>query len=226
MNKDKKKDISYAIAKAGLGSIPLVGAVASELLQLIVTPPLEKRRSEWMEQIGQKLKTLEENQSIDLNDLQENEIFIDVVLQCTQEVIKTSEKEKIGYFQNAILNTAIGENPEIAEIQIFLKFISDFTVWHIKILKLFDEPNEWFENNNKTIPNFMSAGLSNILEIAYPELKGRRQFYDLIWDDLERAGMHKTSGLHASMTGSGLMASRTTDFGKKFLDFITDNPIN
>ena len=226
MDKDKKKEISYAIAKAGLASIPLAGAITSELLQLIVTPPLEKRRTKWMEQIGQRLKTLEENESVNLNELQENELFIDVVLQCSQEVIKTSEKEKIGYFQNAILNTAIGENPELAEIQIFLKFISDFTVWHIKILKLFDDPTEWFENNNKPVPSFMSAGLSSILDIAYPELKGRRQFYDLIWDDLERAGLHKTSGLHTMMTGSGLMASRTTDFGKKFLNFITNNPIN
>lgn len=226
MNKDKKKDIGYAIAKAGLGSIPIVGAAASELLQLIVTPPLEKRRSEWMEQIGQKLKVLEEKESVDLQSLQENDVFIDVVLQCSQEVIKTSEKEKIEYFQNAILNTANGENPELAEIQIFLNFISDFTVWHIKILKLFDEPNDWFNKNNKTVPNFMAAGLSSILDIAYPELKGRREFYDLIWDDLQRAGMHKTSGLHTTMTGSGLMVSRTTEFGKKFLNFITENPIN
>lgn len=223
---DKKKDISYAIAKAGLGSIPIVGAAASELLQLIVTSPLEKRRSEWMEQIGQKLKDLEEKESVDLKSLQENDVFIDVVLQCTQEVIKTSEKQKIEYFQNAILNTANGENPELAEIQIFLNFISDFTIWHIKILKLFDEPNDWFEKNNKTVPNFMSAGLSSILDIAYTELKGRREFYDLIWDDLQRAGMHKTSGLHTMMTGSGLMVSRTTEFGKKFLNFITEPPIN
>lgn len=225
MDKDKKKDIGYAIVKAGLSSIPIVGAAASELLQLIVTPPLEKRRSEWMEQIGQKLKVLEEKESIDLQSLQENEVFIDVVLQCTQEVIKTSEKEKIEYFQNAILNTANGENPELAEIQIFLNFISDFTVWHIKILKLFDEPNEWFVKHNKNVPSFMAAGLSSILDIAYPELKGRREFYDLIWDDLQRAGMHKTSGLHTTMTGSGLMASRTTEFGKRFLNFITYNPI-
>ncbi|MGO4919495.1 hypothetical protein [Maribacter spongiicola] len=224
MDNEKKKEIGYALAKAGFGSIPVVGAAASELLQLLVTPPIEKRRTDWMNQIGVRLKDLEDKKLLALESLPENEKFIDVVLQTTQEAIKTSEKEKIEYFRNAILNTAVGLNPDSSEIQIFLKFVSDFTVWHIKILKLFNDPKEWFEKNEKEIPNYMSSGLSSILSLAYPELKGRREFYDLIWDDLHRAGLHKTSGLHVSMTGSGLMVPRTTEFGKSFLKFITESP--
>lgn len=221
MDKDKKKDVAYAVAKAGIGSIPIIGAAASELLQLLVTPPIEKRRNEWMNKIGERLKELEEEKSLNLEELKDNEIFIDVILQTTQEAIKTSEKEKIEYFKNAILNTAIGEHPELSEIQIFLNFVTDFTIWHMRILKLFDDTPEWFSTHEVSEPNFMEAKLSNILEIAYPELKGRRAFYDLIWNDLERAGFHNTSGLHTTMTASGLMASRTTDFGKAFLDFIS-----
>jgi hypothetical protein len=223
MSKDNNKDIAYAVAKAGLGSIPIIGAAASELLQLIVTPPIEKRRKEWMIQIGEKLKELEEKEGIDLERLRDNDVFVDVVIQATQEAIKTSEKEKVEYFKNAILNTASGEHPELSEIQMFLKLVSDFTIWHIKILKLFDNPTEWFSSNELTAPSFTAAGLSSILEIAYPELKGRREFYDLIWSELKRAGLHRTSGLHSTMTGSGLMISRTTDFGKKFLAFISSN---
>lgn len=225
MDEDKKKDIAYAVTKAGIGSIPIIGAAASELLQLLVTPPIEKRRNEWVNKIGERLKDLEEKKSLNLEELKDNEIFIDVVLQTSQEAIKTSEKEKIEYFKNAILNTAIGEHPDLSEIQIFLNFISDFTIWHMRILKFFDDPSEWFSINEVSVPNFMGAGLSSILEIAYPELKGRRAFYDLIWNDLERAGFHNTSGLHTTMTGSGLMVSRTTDFGKSFLDFITTDQV-
>lgn len=177
-----------------------------------------------MIEVGERLKELEEKNKIDLIDLGDNEIFIDVVLQATQLALRTSEKEKIQYFKNVILNTAIGENPNITEVQIFLNFISTFTVWHIKILKLFDNPKDWFAKNEKTVPNYMSAGLSNILEIAYPEFEGKRDLYDLIWDDLHRAGLHKTSGLHTMMTGSGLLERRTSPFGREFLDFITKNP--
>ncbi len=226
MKKETKNDIAYGVAKAALGSIPIVGAAASELLQLLVTPPLEKRRNEWMIELGEKLKHLEQKEELDLNELSNNDIFIDVVLQATQLALRTSEKEKIEYFKNAILNTAVNENPQITEIQIFLNFISTFTVWHIKILKLFDNPEEWFNKNGKSLPNYMAAGLSNVLEEAYPELSRKRELYDLIWDDLSRASLHKTSGLHTTMTGSGLLVPRTTTFGKEFLKFITENPID
>jgi hypothetical protein len=224
MKKETKDDIAYGVAKVVLGSIPVVGATASELLQLLVTPPLEKRRNEWMIEVGEKLKQLEQKEELDLIKLANNDVFIDVVLQTTQLALRTSEKEKIQYFKNVILNSAVEENPNITEVQIFLNFISTFTVWHIKILKLFDNPENWFKKNGKSLPNYMAAGLSNVLEEAYPELKGKRELYDLIWDDLSRAGLHKTSGLHTTMTGSGLMVPRTTTFGKEFLEFITESP--
>lgn len=226
MKKETKDDIAYGVAKVVLGSIPVVGATASELLQLLVTPPLEKRRNEWMIEVGEKLKQLEQKEELDLIKLANNDVFIDVVLQTTQLALRTSEKEKIQYFKNVILNSAVEENPNITEVQIFLNFISTFTVWHIKILKLFDNPENWFKKNGKSLPNYMAAGLSNVLEEAYPELKGKRELYDLIWDDLSRAGLHKTSGLHTTMTGSGLMVPRTTTFGKEFLEFITESPID
>ena len=226
MKKETKDDIAYGVAKAVLGSIPVVGATASELLQLLITPPLEKRRNEWMIEVGEKLKQLEQKEELDLIKLADNDVFIDVVLQTTQLALRTSEKEKIQYFKNVILNSAVEENPNITEVQIFLNFISTFTVWHIKILKLFDNPENWFKKNGKSLPNYMAAGLSNVLEEAYPELKGKRELYDLIWDDLSRAGLHKTSGLHTTMTGSGLMVPRTTTFGKEFLEFITESPID
>jgi hypothetical protein len=226
MKKETKDDISYSIAKAALGSIPIVGAAASELLQLLVTPPLEKRRNEWMIEVGEKLKQLEQKEELDLTKLASNDVFIDVVLQTTQLALLTSEKEKIQYFKNVILNSAVEENPNITEVHIFLNFISTFTIWHIKILKLFDNPEDWFKKNGKSMPSYMAAGLSNVLEEAYPELTGKRDLYDLIWDDLSRAGLHKTSGLHTTMTGSGLMVQRTTPFGKEFLEFITESPID
>lgn len=226
MKKETKDDIAYGVAKATLGSIPIVGAVASELLQLLITPPLEKRRNEWMIEVGEKLKQLEEKEELDLTKLANNDVFIDVVLQTTHFALRTSEKEKIQYFKNVILNSAVEENPNITEVQIFLNFISTFTVWHIKILKLFDNPENWFKKNGKSLPSYMSAGLSNVLEEAYPELNGKRELYDLIWDDLSRSGLHKTSGLHNSMTGSGLLVPRTTPLGKEFLEFITESPVD
>jgi len=220
MDIDKKKDIEYSIAKAGIGSLPIIGAAASEILQLLVTPPLEKRRTEWMENIGERIKQLENETIIDLTSLQNNDIFIDVVLQITNQALKTSEKEKLDYYRNAILNTALGEHPELSEMQIFLNLISDFTVWHIKILKLIDFPTDWFVQNAKSIPDYSSVDLSNIIEMVYPDLIGRQEFYTLIWEDLKRAGLIQSSRLlHHLYTNS---SSATSPFGEKFLRFISE----
>ena len=48
MVKEKMKDAGYALIKAGLASIPIAGAAASELLSLIVASPLERRCETWM----------------------------------------------------------------------------------------------------------------------------------------------------------------------------------
>ena len=51
---------------------------------MIVTPPLEKWREKWMEEIRNRIKDLEDNSPLNFNSLQDNQIFLDVVLQTTQ----------------------------------------------------------------------------------------------------------------------------------------------
>jgi hypothetical protein len=55
-----KGDMAHALAKPGLSTIPVVGGPAVELFHLLVQPPLEKRRAEWMQAVGEKLQQLEE----------------------------------------------------------------------------------------------------------------------------------------------------------------------
>ncbi len=221
MKSDKAKDIAYSIVKAGLGAVPIAGSAAVELFTHIVTPPIEKRRIAWMHDIGERLEKLEGQGYITLSELKDNPAFIDTVIKTTQYALRTSEAEKIEYFRNALINTAIGESPEQSESQIFLNLLDSYTIWHVRILKLFDNPSHWFETNKiEPLRNVMGGGLKIILEIAFPELKGRTDFCNLIWEDLKRAGLHNSGSLGAMMTGSGLLQNQTTDIGRRFLQFI------
>lgn len=47
LSKPTLKDIFYAIAKGAI-SIPIGGAIASELIPLLVVSPSAKRRDEWV----------------------------------------------------------------------------------------------------------------------------------------------------------------------------------
>jgi len=79
--KRMKGDAAHAIAKAGLLAVPVIGGSAAELFQNVIQPPLEKRRTEWMVQVGEKLQELEEN-GLKIDELQENEEFISTSNAC------------------------------------------------------------------------------------------------------------------------------------------------
>ena len=98
---------------------------------------------------------------IDINELANNEQFIDVVIQATTFALRTSQKEKIDALKNAILSTAVEYNINDTKSQIFLNQINRFTNWHIKILQFIESPTDWFKNAQKPLPS------SKVTDIDY-----------------------------------------------------------
>jgi hypothetical protein len=223
INKTTKSDVLYAAVKAGLGSIPVLGSAATELFGLVVTPPLDKRRQEWMNEVAEKLKALEENNKIDFISLSQNEQFIDTIIQATSFAIKTSEQEKIAALKNAVINTALNESPAKTKSQIFLNLVDTFTAWHIKILTFFDNPRLWFTKSGQSPPNLMMGSMFSVLISAFPSLAGQDELVDVIWNDLHDAGFHQSSGLKTMMSGDGTLAERTSQLGKEFIHYISEH---
>lgn len=210
-----KGDVAHAIAKAGLSAIPVLGGLAAELFQQTVQPPLEKRRTEWMKTVGEKLQQLEA-QGLNLEDLQANENFLSVVMHATQAAMRTHDLAKREALRNAIANVAVGQAPDETTQYLLLSFINDLTEMHARILKLFHRPD---------VPNGIGmAGLSTVLESVIPELRGRRGLYDQLWRDLYSRGLVNTESLHVTMSASGLAAQRTTELGATLLKFISEHP--
>lgn len=219
--KATKLDIAHSIIKGSIGTIPVVGSLASEIFGLIISPPLEKRKAEWMNDIAEKIFNLQENRGVDLNNLKENQIFIDIVLQATSLALKTSEKVKLDSFKNAIINAALGFNSDVTKNQLFLHQLDKFSALHIIILNFIDNPSKWFNDRQKEIPNIMMGSLHGLIIEAYPDLKNQDDILDLIWEDLKTAGFHKSGSLKSMMTINGVLSERTTTLGKEFLSFIT-----
>jgi hypothetical protein len=195
---------------------------ATELFTRLVTPPLERRLAEWRQLISDELYRLSQEQDINLDDLQQNDHFIDTVLSATQAAIRTSQEAKREALKNAILNAAIETEPDESLQQMFISFVDEFTVWHLKLLDLFTDPNEWLHRNASSFQSRKGSitSLESLLLEAFPELKGKNDFYDQVWNDLNNRGLTSTSGLRVMMSPQGVMASRSTDMGKKFLIFV------
>ena len=205
-------DVAHAITKAGLSIVPVVGGPAVELFQYVIQAPLEKRREEWMARIGEGISKLV-SEGPNLEALRDNEQFVSVVMQATQIAVRTHQQEKLEMLRNAVLNVATGKSTDESLQTMFLNFVDVFTEWHVRMLRFAQAPP-----GNR---DAMMGGLSHVLEGAFPELRGQREFYDSVWHDLFQRGLINTDSLHVTMTGAGLVAKRTTGHGDKFLAFIT-----
>jgi hypothetical protein len=212
-------DSAHAVARAVLDGIPVVGSAAVELLQAIITPPLERRRNEWMSDVAEAIRELQ-RRGLRPEKLRDDPVFIDTVLSASQAAIRTSQAEKRHALRNAVINSALPGAPDVAIQQMFIALVDRFTEWHLRLLKLFQEPGEPYSQAGGA--QLYMGGLSSVLETVYPELTGRRSFYDLVWSDLNAAGLLNTSTLHVTMSGQGLLAKRTTELGDTFLAFISE----
>ncbi|MBL4699487.1 MAG: hypothetical protein JKX70_11715 [Phycisphaerales bacterium] len=219
--KTSKGDVGHAIAKGVIGSVPVLGSAGAELFSFVVSAPIEKRRNEWMEQVGERLRTLESDRGLSLEELQQDEEFIDMLIQASTIALRTSQQEKQEALLNAISNSTSSTSIQSAIKQMYLRLIDDFNEWHIRLLKLFSNPPQWFsEHGVKPPQNITMGSLELVLKAAYPELKTKRAFYDQVWRDLNVAGLVSTDSLQGGMSGQGMMQLRASERGKEFLWFI------
>lgn len=213
-------DAAHSLAKAAIGSVPIVGSAGAELFAYVVQAPYEKRREEWMREAGDAIAALQKTAGIDLEQLRDNPGFTDTVLAATQVALHTRSELKRQALLNAITSSGSPSAPTEAEQATYIRFIDELTDWHLKIVSLFQDPPRWFQRNGKTAPDLYMGSLSAVLEAAFPELRGRRDQYDHWWRDLHSRGLVNTDGLHTTMTGAGALSSRTSDRGNGFVAYI------
>lgn len=216
-------DKALAIGKAILSDIVPLGGTFAELAGQFIHTPYQKRIEEWQEQVGEALDRLASNTGVRLEDLQSDPKFVDTVLHASQVALRNANAEKRTALRNAILNSGLPSAPDEAQRQMFLNMVDAFTPWHLRILALFDNPMTWFKRAGRQPPSFsFSSSLQQLLEIAFPELRDQRDFYDQVWKDLNDRGVVNTPGLRTMMSATGAFEERTTPFGRAFMAFISE----
>ena len=218
--KESVGDHGHALTRAGLGAIPFVGQAAVELFNKVITPPIEKRRDEWRRTVGERLDDLEKRGALNLDDLADNESFGTTVLQASYAAIRNHQNEKLNALRNAVLNSALPSPPDESLQQVFLNLVDTFTVWHLRLLDLLENPVRWFQVHGEGPPSIHIGSLDSVIEAAFPELQGKRDFYDQVVKDLHDRGLIEIESVHTIMSGRGLMEERASSMGLQFLRFI------
>lgn len=215
------EDIAQVVAKAAVSAIPFAGGPAAELFALIFRPSLERRRDEWITAIASAVEELQERvEGITPESLAQDESFITVALHASQIALRNHQTEKLAALRNAVQNSALSSAPEDDLKLMFVDLVDTLTPWHLRILKLVSDPPAWFAERGIPWPALMMGGFSSVLEAAFPELRGRRDFYTLLGRDLYTRGLTGIDGFSGLVSGPGLRERRTTAFGAQFLGFI------
>lgn len=214
-------DTVLTFVRAALSAVPVAGSPAVELLSLLVTPPIEQRRNDWMEMVADGICQLQQEEKLRVEDLPTNDAFIDTVLQATQAAVRTASESKRAALRNAVLNSALPNSPDETKRQIFVRLIDDFTEWHLRILDVFTDPPAWFQSRGRSVAEQMLAGsLMRVLKDAYSEAEEHQDLLDLIAKDLHRRGLMGPDGLRAMISARGATSKNTTTLGDEFLTFI------
>lgn len=214
--KEKALDTVEIVAKTALSVIPVGGALATSVYDTVKGNCLSKRQEQWKDALEERLSKLETT----LEDIGNNEFFTTALVKATELAMKTARKEKMEYLANSVVNSL---NPDIDEekLIVFLSLLDKYTVSHIKIIYFFNNPKRF---DGISSSSYMMGSPSTPLFQVFPELNNG--LFKKMYDDLYTDGMVNTENLNVTMTGSGMVAKRTTQLGDDFLRFILDSSKN
>jgi hypothetical protein len=221
--KKSASDVAREVGRAVVSLVPAAGGPLQVVFENFFTSPIERRKEAWLRQLADVVKEVEGRVAeLTPEKLAENEAFVTVAMQASQIALRNHQQAKLEALRNAVLNAALPNPPQEDEQMIFLRLIDQLTPWHLGVLSVLDEPVRWMERNGVANPGWGMGGTSTVLEHCLPKLHGQRDTYDQIVRDLQSEGLlGQGQFLHVMMTGGGMVASRTTDRGKRFIRFIT-----
>lgn len=209
--KEKALDTLEIVGKTALSAIP-GGAFVTSVYDTVKGNCLSKRQEKWRTALEERLVKLENT----LEEIGNDELFTTALVKATELAMRTAKEEKMAYLANSVINSL---NPELNEekLIVFLDLLDRYTVSHIKILYFFFEPKRF----DGIDPNsYMMGSPSTPLFHVYPELNN--ELFKKIYGDLYNDGMVSLDNLNITMSGSGMVAKRTTAIADEFLKFILE----
>lgn len=216
---DSKDNPAIELVRAADKGVPMVGGPLGSLMDNFIPKEIDRRRDMLLKALEYDFKTLEEH-------LNENVItkpyFASIFLQSFKSAIATENEEKINCFRAIVVNTSIASEPNVDQIKMMLKITEGLTPLHIKLIKLFSDPNTYLSQNHDAstrMAHVTMGGLNALTSACLPNYD--KDLIKAVLKDLETSDIGRGLDSGVTMTRNGILSPRLTDFGKKYLSFIT-----
>jgi len=236
MSSDEDNDIEVypAVEPTGDKVYRLVETVTSvvpagqQMLHSLIAPPIQKRMESWIKKTEEKLKILEENKKIDLNELNSRPEFSALLLRTIQAAAVTSQDEQLANLRNYILNVSL--KPDISEDEafIFLEVIKDLTPSHVRVINFYNSPENYLDKiielQQGTVKGIIKprGNIPQGQELSHVFGYGEPEYWYNIYNIVE--GKHLIVSLDQGIKGSPDLTVRgqSTEFGRKILSMILE----
>jgi hypothetical protein len=215
-------DRVFKIGNAALSAIPVLGQITSNVLAEFLSPPLGKRLALWCKEFADDFDTLAEKvDGQGLDKLQENEVFVSSVAQATKIAMGTHQVEKRDMLRNALLNIAVGRNPDEDEVFMFLQLVERFTPLHVKVLGFLQSPRMLMKGKVPDLQIQLGFSLRTGIATVVTELKGRDELIKNILFDLYNSSLIPNAG-----ENDVIQHPAVSNTGIKFINFVTKSPLD
>ncbi|MGF1807803.1 hypothetical protein L4C31_21440 [Aliivibrio sifiae] len=185
-----------------------------QILTSLFIAPVQKRMESWIHEVEKTLNRLDSEKIIDIAEIVNSDLFQSIMLQNIQAVSITSQKEKLMYLHNFVVNSALGVNVEEDELYLLNSIIKEFTPSHIKVLQLYHDCEKYGIDissiNHSNIPDDLRQG-RELLDVYKT---GDEEYWQSLFTIAQSRRLVTQHSLDNRLCGSG------TTLGRKLLSLI------
>ncbi len=181
-------------------AIPAIGGYLDNLFAYKGSKIIQERTDTFFMEIADSLKRLEV-EKID-KDFLDNEDAFYLFQKIYENIIRSNEKRKIRYFRNIFINSIQKEKSSYYFKERFINMVSDLSVLHVEIIKLYIDNEKLFGKEDLAANSFTLKNISEKLSISETQVEAFCNDllrYNLLYDyrigtyDYERGHFRITS---------------------------------
>jgi hypothetical protein len=217
-----KKEAGKAIALGLISTVPVVGGALSNLIEIYLPSSLKSKREKILDSLAIEMERVGEKISIDWDAEMKKEETQGLFLKFFRLTEAEVQTEKIHFLQNIFLNSIIVPI-DYDKKCVFLDITSGLTVRHITVLKLMSSPSDFLKQKQAHLGSISMGGIDHLFDKAIDDYKENKDFYGIIYKDLQAKHLLQSGGWGVTMTLDGILSQRTTDFGKEYISYL-ENP--
>lgn len=216
------KRLTLSGVKAILSTLPVASAFTTFVDEYINSnwqDRIEKTQTEILNRLSKLDEKFEER-------LRNNPNIASILATIYQSALSDIEEDKIALYVNSLVNAINNENIGNTKLHIFINYLKEISLMHIKILKYFKSNH----SEESSIP-LNSLGMPSREEViarvigqTEPSIVEDLDLLDSIIGDLNRKGLlriTKLAELHGNI--SKVIMKQTTPLGDEFINFFQNN---